>query len=206
MSRTTTQTKVSHDIFCTLNHASILTVNSRLCRISSPFGILLLTHKQRKELDMILGGGSVIYCRADRSCTLATPNSLSFPNGLVRGHDGLIYVPFSAATYIGVYRLTEDGALKEITRIEIGMPLDNLSVDSSGDIWAAGIPRMLELVEAITEPFHKTTPSAIFKISKTKDNEYEVERVLADGDGEVIGGATTAIFDRPTNRLFIGGM
>lgn len=104
-----------------------------------------------------------------------------------------------------MYRLTQTGSLEQITKIEIGMPLDNLSVDSDGNLWVAALPRMFDTVESIAEPFDKTAPSAIFKISKTEDAQYKVEQVLADGEGEVLGGATTAVFDRKSDRLFIGG-
>lgn len=160
---------------------------------------------QRKEFDLILGGGNVVYCQADQSCSPATSNSLPFANGLARGHDGLIYVPFSAATFIGVYRIAQDGSLEEVTRVDVGMSLDNLSVDSLGNIWAAGIPRMLELIGAVGEPLDKTSPSTIFRIRKTGEKKYEVDKVLEDGQAKVVSGATTAVFDRRSERLFIGG-
>jgi SpoU rRNA methylase family enzyme len=160
---------------------------------------------QRKELDLILGGGNVVYCRTDQTCSPATSNSLPFANGLVRGHDGLIYVPFSAATYIGVYRISSAGSLEEVTRIPVGMGLDNLSVDSSGNIWAAGVPRVLELIGAVGEPFDKTSPSTIFRIRKTGERQYEVDKVLEDGEAKLVSGATTAVFDGQSERLFIGG-
>ncbi|KAJ4296763.1 hypothetical protein N0V90_006811 [Kalmusia sp. IMI 367209] len=159
----------------------------------------------RKEFDLILGGGNLVHFKADQTFLAATPNSLPFANGLARGHDGLIYVPFSAATYIGVYRLAQDGSLEEVTRVKVGMSVDNLSVDSSGNIWAAGIPRVLELMGATVEPFDKTSPSTIFRIRKTGEEEYEIDKVLEDGQAEVVSGATTAVFDRQSERLFIGG-
>jgi hypothetical protein len=160
---------------------------------------------QRKEFDLLLGGGNVVHCQTDQTCSPATSNSLPFANGLIRGHDGLIYVPFTAATFIGVYRIEPDGSLEEITRISVGMSVDNLSVDSLGDIWAAGIPRMLELIGAIGEPFDRTSPSTVFKIRRIGEKKYEVDKVLEDGQAKVVSGATTAVFDRQTERLFIGG-
>jgi arylesterase/paraoxonase len=147
----------------------------------------------------------VIHCPSDQTCSPATSNSLPFANGLVRGHDGLIYVPFSAATYIGVYRISPAGSLEEITRIPVGMGLDNLSVDSSGNIWAAGVPRVLELISAVSEPFDKTSPSTIFRIRKISEGQYEVDKVLEDGEAKIVSGATTAVFDGRSDRLLIGG-
>lgn len=138
-------------------------------------------------------------------CSPGTTNLLQFANGVVRGHDGLIYVPFSAATFISVYRATQDGPLEEVARIDVGMPVDNLSVDSSGNLWAAGIPRMLELIDAVGAPFDKSSPSTIFTIRKMDEDKYEVNTALADGQANVVSGATTAVFDRRSEKLFIGG-
>jgi hypothetical protein len=145
-----------------------------------------------------------VHCPTDQTCSPATSNSLNFPNGLVRGRDGLMYVPFSAAPFIAVYRFAQDDSLEEVIRIRLGMPVDNLSVDSAGDIWAAGIPRMLELMGAVLEPFKKTSPSTVLRIRRTGD-EYLVDKVLEDAQAEVVSGATTAVFDRRSERLFVGG-
>jgi len=58
---------------------------------------------------------------------------LLFPNGLVRGTDGLVYVilPISAGNGIHVMELQEDGKLKELGFIRIGMPIDTLSIEGS---------------------------------------------------------------------------
>lgn len=160
---------------------------------------------QRKELDFLLGGGNVVHCQDDNACSAVTPNSLPFANGLARGHDGLIYVPFSMATYISVYQINQDGSLEEVTKIPMGMTIDNLSVDSNGDIWAVGFPRGLAILDVIAEPFTKTAPSAIFKIRKSGEKQYEVNKVLEDGEAKFVSAATVAVFDRKTERIFIGG-
>lgn len=135
-----------------------------------------------------------------------TGSLLRFPNGLAVDQEGLVYVAMSAAPYIGVYRLTKENRLKEIDRIRVGMPIDNLSVDSNGDIWAVGITKMFDLMDFIGDPFNKVSPATVFKIHKTSGGKYEHTKALEDGEAKFVNGATVAVFDTATKRLFIGGM
>lgn len=75
------------------------------------------------------------YCAADGKCKIAYPKG-SFPNGIVKGHDGLYYVSESSSSRITVFSLQEDGALVKVDEILAGMGVDNLSVDENGDIYA----------------------------------------------------------------------
>jgi arylesterase/paraoxonase len=85
------------------------------------------------------------------------------------------------------------------------MGTDNLSVDSNGDIWVAGIPKVLEIMGTLDDPLNRLATSTILKIHKSGDGTYQVEKMLEDGEKKVISSATTAIFDVRTRRLFIGG-
>lgn len=154
----------------------------------------------------MIGGGNVARCESNGECATVTGSSLRFPNGLVLDNEGLVYVAMSAAPYIGVYRFSTASKLKEVDRICVGMPVDNLSMDSNGEIWAAGTPKMFELIDSIGDPFKKRTPATVFKIRKTSVGKYETTKALEDGEAKFVNGATVASFDAATERLFIGGM
>lgn len=160
---------------------------------------------KRRELDMLIGGGNVVKCDADGACKASTHNNLRFPNGLIRGTDDLIYVPFSMWPYVGVYKQEKNGKLKHIYRIKIGQPTDNLSVDSKGDIWATAAPDVMGLIDAVLDPFEKSTPSAVFRIRKKGEKDYEVEKVLEDRDTKALNANTVTVHDAKTARLFLGG-
>lgn len=147
----------------------------------------------------------MVHCPSEGSCKPATHNKLKFANGIGRGKDGLIYVPFSAEAFIGVYQLEDSSRLTEVHRIPTGMGADNISVDSNGDIWVAGIPKVLELMATLDDPLNRLSTSTILKIHKSGDGQYQVEKVLEDGEKKVLSSATTAVFDVRTKRLFIGG-
>jgi arylesterase/paraoxonase len=153
----------------------------------------------------MIGGGNLVHCPLQGPCKPVTNDVFKFANGIVRGKDNLIYVAFSAEPFVGVYKFDVSGNLKQVHRIPIGMGADNLSVDSNGDIWVAGIPKVLELMGTLDDPLNGLATSTIFKIHKTGDGSYEVTKMLEDGEKKVLSSATTAIFDVRTRRLFIGG-
>lgn len=125
----------------------------------------------RNQLDLIIGGGNLVHCPFKGTCHPVTQQALKFANGIARGKDGLIYVPFSAEPLIGVYQFDESGMLKEVHRIPTGMGAENLSVDSKGDIWVAGIPKVLEIMATLDDRLHGLATSTILKIHKTGQGE-----------------------------------
>ena len=143
------------------------------------------------------------------------------PNGLVRGRDGLIYVPntVSRPAKIDVFSLTEDHLLNPVETIPMPYPIDNLSVDERGEIYAAGIPMVYKWTEGSKDPHNVKVPGAALKVSregkghervgrnkdlKRSEGEYSVEKVLED-DGTVFPGTTIAVHDAETGRIFLGG-
>jgi hypothetical protein len=53
----------------------------------------------------------------------------------VKGHDGLYYVVQASAARIYVFELQKDKTLLKIDEILTEMGVDNLSIDSNGDIF-----------------------------------------------------------------------
>jgi hypothetical protein len=161
---------------------------------------------------MITGGGSVAYCSPTGTChTASSNNRLKYPNGLSKGTDGLVYVPSSADGTVKVFSLQHDNTLKLEHNIRTGIPLDNISPDANGDIYAAAFPIMMKTFKGLADPYGETSPSTVIRIRKTVANEldgearYVVEKIIEDREGEIISGATTVRHDVKTGRLFIGG-
>lgn len=102
-------------------------------------------------------------------------------------------------------RLRPDQMLEDVDVIHLGMPVDNLSVDETGDIYAAGIPKTLKVLEAFKKPYENVSPSTIWRIRKS-GSSYQVQKILEDKEAKLISGATIARNDFKTGRLFIGGI
>jgi hypothetical protein len=100
--------------------------------------------------------------------------------------------------------LQEDGTLKEVDLIRIGMPTDNLSLDVNGDIWAAGLPKALQAVPAAHDPYKAQAPTTVWRVSKTPEG-YKTFKVLEDRDMKVLTQIGTIQHDVKTGRLFIVG-
>ena len=120
---------------------------------------------------------------------------------------------------IDVYSLTVERYLKREYTIELGYPIDNLSIDSEGEIFAATFPRMYTIIENFLDHSIRT-PTTVFKISRDEERvkgepkrqnveafqgDYIIEKVLED-DGSVLSGSTTAVHDTKTGRIFLSGI
>lgn len=101
-------------------------------------------------------------------------------------------------------KLREDLMLEDVDMIHLGMPLDNLSVDRTGDIYAAGIPKVFQALKSFNKPYEIGSPSTVFRIHKS-GSSYHVQKVLEDKEAKFISGATVACHDAKTGRFFIGG-
>jgi len=171
----------------------------------------------RKELESVIGGGTAAYCDYQGECHSATlppgvdiRKNLKFPNGLAKGLDGLIYIPSSADGTIKVFTLQPNKTLAQLHTIRLGMPLDNVSPDARGDLWVPGFPSARQTFKSLADPYLHHSPATVFRVRKVKQAggedklEYEVKKMVEDGEGKVISGATTVVHDVKTGRLFIG--
>lgn len=128
-------------------------------------------------------------------------------------------MPSTADGTIRVFSLSQDRFLEQVTEIKAPYPIDNLSVDKNGDIFAATFPQVYKWSKSSRDPFSNIVPSSVFRIRKSGkgykgterkahsevDAEYAVEKVLED-DGSVLPGTTIAIHDAETGRYFLAGV
>lgn len=160
-----------------------------------------------------MGGGNVGYCDRHR-CNVAYASGFNFPNGLVRGHDGLIYVPSTGRGDIQVFSLSEDHLLKKVYTIEGVLPTDNLAVDGKGDIYGAAFPKLTEWSKGTKDPYGVHPPAAVLKINRAgkkytgesaaQASDFVTEKAFED-DGSVLPGSTVAVHDSQAGRFFVGG-
>lgn len=124
---------------------------------------------------------------------------------------------------IGVYSLSPT-ALTKIDEIEVGMPIDNLSIDTNGDIFAGAFPDSLKLIQEVRNPTGVPVPGTVWQIGKASrernkngnareeengnsTSDYRVWKVLEDKAGKVLpSGMTTAVHDVKTGRIFLGAI
>ncbi|KAM3080868.1 hypothetical protein ACMFMG_004827 [Clarireedia jacksonii] len=171
----------------------------------------------RRQLDPLIGGGSISLCdTATSSCKIAYSSYLRGPNGLIMGPDGLLYVPLSFTNEIQVFSLVNANTLKLETKIKTPYPMDNMSVDSNGDLIVAGFPQVIKWMESLKDRSVKV-PSSILRVRKRlekdgegkekglKEENYEVEIILED-NGTTLEGGTTAVHDVERKKLYVAGI
>jgi hypothetical protein len=161
-------------------------------------------------LQSYYGCGSLISCNiTSEHCHPVVPRGLRFANGVVQGHDGLIYVSQFFTGMITAYKLLGNGTVVLVDTMDLRTPIDNLSIDTEGTIFAAGVPKALPLFKAVATGEKVNIPSTIFKIRNNGNSQsprFDIQKVLEDGDGMVLPGSTGVVHDVKTGKLFMGGV
>ncbi|KAI6277034.1 hypothetical protein MCOR27_006207 [Pyricularia oryzae] len=167
------------------------------------------------NLMAILSIGNVQFCDATGCEEISS--RIRFPNGLYRARDGLLYVPSSGSSNIRVYRHAPGASnnegrrhpVEEVGIINIGYSIDNISEDADGNLFVAAFPKITEILKFGDDPMNKWSTATIFRIRKTQEADgklsFTFEKLIEDRDKEVLPGATTAVRDAKTGRLFLGG-
>ncbi|CEH15029.1 PROTEIN POML-2 [Ceraceosorus bombacis] len=120
------------------------------------------------------------YCNARRGCKEAY-SPLTFANGITRGTaQDQYWVASSADGLFKSFELQADGSLVLGDSVKVGMSVDNLSTDSKGSIWAAGLTKALQ-------------------------SKWRVEKKFED-DGSVAPALTMVVHDAARNKLFLSGL
>jgi hypothetical protein len=159
---------------------------------------------------MIIGTGDVSYCSSAGACKKVA-HGFKFPNGLHLGSDGLLYVPSAAIGGITVFRPKPDGSLLRVHFIDLDYPIDNLTEDSNGDIYAAALPKGMQSLAAFEDPLNpKSAPAAVWRVRRLNRDDpnkykYELTKVIEDAEGELLPSTTTCVHDAKTGRLFLSG-
>lgn len=158
----------------------------------------------------MLRTGDLSYCPPNGACQKIA-GGFQFPNGLHLGSDGLVYVPSAAVGGITVFKPTADGSATKIHYIDLKYPIDNISEDTNGDLFAASMPKIMASVASFDDPLNAPVPPAtVWRVTRLNREisdkyEYSLSKVIEDRDGEVLPGTTTAIHDALTGRLFLSG-
>jgi sugar lactone lactonase YvrE len=89
------------------------------------------------------GAGNLIACNlGSEQYHPVIRRGLRYANGVVQGHDGLIYLSDFVAGTVSAYKFLSNGAFVLVDIIDLKMPIDNLYIDSEGRIWAPGVHSM----------------------------------------------------------------
>ncbi|KAE8356305.1 hypothetical protein BDV28DRAFT_127440 [Aspergillus coremiiformis] len=202
----------------TIMHDAIISPNNLVVVDDTTGGFLVTNDHSTKagvfrDLNFLFGDGSISYCRTDTGeCQFAMTENCYFPNGITRDpSSGHIYIAHTAKGIISVYRLTDSNQLVQVNEIPLSMNLDNLSIDTEGNVFAGGIPDGIQWLRAFHNPYGTSAPSTVFMVRKNtsdqnQSGEYNVIKLVEDGEAQVLPATTTAVHDVVSGQVFLGGL
>ncbi|PPQ95320.1 hypothetical protein CVT26_008165 [Gymnopilus dilepis] len=163
-----------------------------------------------RELDPILGTSksSVGHCDIEKGCHYAIQN-LQGSNGIAKAPNGTFYVANVISGGVSVLEAQADNTLVLTDFIPTDRPMDNLSIDSEGFLWAAAFPDVwTTLMKHFADPTFPS-PTTALRFSANDDanatlrgEKYKVETIFED-DGHVASGISTVVYDVKRNLLFL---
>ena len=153
------------------------------------------------ETWLLLPRASVTYYDGNIAKTVAT--GFNYTNGINHNADASeIYVTETTGRKLQTFRRdATTGALVHIHELFIPMGLDNIDVDSQGDLWIGAHPRLLDFL-GHAQDAKKLSPSAVVRVKPAGD-DTTFETIYLN-TGEELSGSSVTVHEN--GRLVIGAV
>ncbi len=116
---------------------------------------------------------------------------IAYANGInFDSKRNLIYVASPRAFMVKVYSKQEDGSLTFIENIACGTGVDNIELDTEGNLWIGAHPNLIRFSQ-YAKGKKSTSPSEIIKVNYKGKNDYSVEKIYVE-DGNMMSASTVA--------------
>ena len=102
----------------------------------------------------------------------------------------LVYVASPRDFMVKVYAKNEDGSLRFIEDIACGTGVDNIELDTEGNLWIGAHPNLIGFSQ-YAKGKKTIAPSEIIKINYRGKNDYSVEKIYVE-DGSTMSASTVA--------------
>jgi arylesterase/paraoxonase len=129
---------------------------------------------------------------------------IAYANGINISHDGeTVYVASTVAGGIRLYdRDITSGSLTFQKAIDLGTGVDNIELDSDGNLWIGAHPKLLTFVKYAKDP-NTRSPSQVLEIRFNGDGNYTVEEIYLNRGSPLSGSSAAAVFH---GRLMVGSV
>jgi arylesterase / paraoxonase len=129
---------------------------------------------------------------------------LKYANGVnVSANGERLYLTTTTGRNLLSYdRDTTTGALQFAHKMNLKSGVDNIDVDTEGNLWIAAHPKLLAFTGHARDS-GKLSPSQVLKLLPANGGGYTVEEIWMD-DGQTLSGSSIAL--RYKNHLFVGGV
>jgi len=113
-----------------------------------------------------------------------------------------LYVAETTGAAINTYEIEADGSLVPKATIDVDTGVDNIDVDTEGNLWIGAHPKLLDFVKHVPDSTN-LSPSQVIKLTPDKDHNFTIEQIFLN-DGSAISASSVAV---PVgNELFIGAV
>ena len=179
----------------------IVAIASRKFYIANDSGA---TNGIERASEMMLGIGLSPLVYYDGSEFSVEVSDLRSSGGInANTTEKLLFVGETMGKAIRVYDLADDGSLSKLRNtIELESSVDNIDLDSNGDIWIANHTNILAFIRHVTgEGF--PAPSQVQRIS-SKNNEFATIQTIFENDGNLF--SASSVGARYRNLLLVGSI
>tara|TARA_R110002073_G_scaffold139232_2_gene289407 strand:+ start:192578 stop:193627 length:1050 start_codon:yes stop_codon:yes gene_type:complete len=146
-----------------------------------------------------LSVSTVIYFDGEKYREVA--DGIAYANGI--NYDkkrNLLYVASPRKFLVKVYAIQENGSLDFIENIQCKTGVDNIELDSEGNLWIGAHPNLLHFA-AYAKGKEKMAPSEIIKVTYHSKGTYSIEQIYMN-DGSSMSASTVAV---PYKDLILTG-
>ncbi len=150
---------------------------------------------------MTIGTGNVCYFDGQKMHS-TTIESIKYANGINISADGKkLYVASTSGKKILFYdRDIATGKLTKSTEWDANTGVDNIELDTEGNLWIGCHPQMLKFLSHAKDE-SKWSPSEIIKITMLSNGQMEQKTIYMNDGSEISGSSVGAVYK---DKLLIG--
>ncbi|WP_299440383.1 SMP-30/gluconolactonase/LRE family protein [uncultured Aquimarina sp.] len=182
----------------TLTHPSLISPND-LVLIDEHRFYVTNDHGYTKGIGKILEEylglsiSNVLYYDGENYTEVA--DGIAYANGInFDPKRNLLFVASPRGFLVKVYSKNIDGSLEFIEDIPCGTGVDNIEIDTDGNLWIGAHPNLLRF-GSYAKGKEDTTPSEIIKITYNGKNDYDIEHIYTNDGTEMSGSTIAAPFE-----------
>jgi len=128
---------------------------------------------------------------------------LAYANGInYDAERGLMYIAGSRGFVVNVYQREESGDLRLLQEIPCETGVDNIELDTNGDLWIGCHPNLMAF-KSYSQGKKEKAPSEIIKLVYGDDGNYTIEPFFIDDGTNVSASSTAAIYQ---DKVFVGNV
>ncbi|NCP20397.1 MAG: hypothetical protein GW847_00175 [Zetaproteobacteria bacterium] len=128
-------------------------------------------------------------------------SGLKYANGVNLSNDkSEVYLATTTGQKLYIYTKSAQGTLKLRHYVNTHTGIDNITVDSQGDLWLAAHPKLLKFSQHAKDST-KISPSEVIRIHKLPNGIYKQEKIYLNNGLEISG---TSVAYKFKNYIFIG--